>query len=381
MIIGTALWCIVVLGAFPLAGAESGSQARVGYLAERGRPPVEYVLATLRSHRVVILGEAHWIRHDSKLVFDLVPSLREAGVTTIALEVLPASAQERIDRLMAADAWSPEDAMAILREASWPYREMLGILRSVWGANHGVGGSPLHVLTLGPGGDWRERLLPAGRTYDSFMADLVASALADKGSHVLVYCGAHHGFTRYYQPEEPRNGRVDHFLDRMGNRLWRSFGDDVFLVSLHRPLPCTGGACLPFDGAIDCAAASHGRAVGFDIAGSPFAELRMPRGVLYAGGYADLRLVDFSDGWIWSGPIESWQSAEIIPLPEFAPDAAALAEALVDSPFEVGPNPTRAAIEAVWQRETAKRREFLASRGWTKLADWRTKCGHKSESH
>ena len=44
------------------------------------------------------------------------------------------------------------------------------------------------------------------------------------GGRLLVYCGAHHAFTRCYQPELPREQRVEAFMDRMGNRLWRARG-------------------------------------------------------------------------------------------------------------------------------------------------------------
>ena len=38
-----------------------------------------------------------------------------------------------------------------------------------------------------------------------------------------------------HQPELPRDQRVERFMDRMGNILWRERGQDVFLITLHRP--------------------------------------------------------------------------------------------------------------------------------------------------
>jgi hypothetical protein len=355
----------VLLMVLPPAAAEPSGEA-VEHLKAHGRPPAEYVLARLRDHRAVLLGEAHWLRHDVQLVIDLVPRLREAGADVLALEILPAGEQSTIDRVVAGGEWDAEAAVGVLRKAAWPYREYLEILRAVWKHNRGQPPARhLKLVALGPGTDWRERLLPRSETYDQFMARIVLDLLQQPGRRALVYSGLHHAFTRYHQPELPREQRVERFLDRMGNILWREAGEEVFLIALAAPWPCrerTDGPwtrCLPVGGAIDCAAAALGRPAGFDVIGSPFAGLPITRAYSYAQGYPDLRLEDLTDGFIWTRPIEEYQGVGLIPLSEFAPDPASLAEVAGNNPFSDDKGLGRADLEKLWQEEAERLREIL----------------------
>jgi hypothetical protein len=371
-----------LLALFPRSTADP-SRAGIQYLKDHARPPAEYVFAKLREHRVLLLGETHWIRHDVQLVIDLVPRLPDAGVGTLALEIWPASSQATLDRIVASEAWDPAAAMAVMRAAAWPYREYLEILHVVWKLNRGqpANGKRLKVIALGPGGDWRDRLLPAGDTYDRFMARLILDSLKQPGSRILVYAGLHHAFTRYYQPELPQATRVESFMDRMGNILWRELGQEVFLVVLAAPWRCRAEAeeswehCLPVGGAIDCVAAALGHPLAFDIPGSPFAELRISDHTAYGLGYPDLRLEDFADGYVWMRRIEEFEGVALIPLSEFAPDPASLAEVAANNPFSDEKDLKKAELEALWKEESERLREIQKSLGWQPLAGWRKGCG------
>lgn len=353
----------------------------VEHLQGHGRPPAEYVLAKVRDHRAVLLGEAHWVRHDAQLLIELVPRLREAGVDSLAVEVLPASTQDSLDRIVTADAWDRAAALAVLRQAAWPYAEYLDILRAVWEHNRGKPpGQRLRLVAMGPGDDWRERL-PQGVSYEAFMAGIVLDLLREPGSRVLSYAGLHHAFTRYHQPELPREGeRVERFFERTGNILWRELGEEVFSISLSSPWRCRDREgkgwtyCPPLDGAVDCAAAAVGHPLGFDVAGSPFAELRIPPSYYYGRGYPDLRFVDFVDGFVWHRPVEEYRGVTLIPLAELAPDPASLAEVLAHNPFSDEEGLGRDDLERLWQDE-AKRLldpQRLADR--PALTAWRETC-------
>ena len=248
--------------------------------------PADYVLAKLAAHPVVFLGEAHWIRHDAELVAALAPELARQRIV-LAMETLRASDQPALDRLLAAPEWDERAALALQRRAAWPYREYLGILKAAWRAGRDAG-TPLRIVALSPDSDWRER----GLGYDAFLAERVLAEVEAK-RRVLVYCGIHHAFTRYHQPELDLDGRARSFMDRSGNILRRKLGERVFLVTLHRPVWCgqePWSYCLPLDGAIDCLAAEAGRPIGFDVAGTELGAREIDPGVYYAHGYATLAM-------------------------------------------------------------------------------------------
>jgi hypothetical protein len=357
------------------AGVAAELPEAASHLADRGVPPVDYVASKFEAHEVVLLGEGHWVRHDVELVRDLVRVHGGRAFGVLASELYPASEQATIDRVTAAETWDEAAAMSVLRASAWPYRQYLDVLREAWAANRDGSGRHLRVLALGPGEDWRERLLPRGETYETFMAGLVAGQVGDPASRVLVHVGFHHAFTRYYQPDQWRGQRVTRFMDRMGNLLWRQLGQQVFMVALHPPFLCRDdeefSTCPPVEGAIDCAAdAAGGRPVGFDVAASPFAALSVR--AHYATGYPDLRLVDLADGWVWQARPDALRLVDLIPLEAFAPDDAALAEVLAHNPFSDEPGLTVEDLPRLWTEEAARLAD-VAQR-WPWVRQWRAAC-------
>ena len=346
------------------------------YLRTRAATPSVYVLSKLTEHRVVIVGEAHWIRHDALLVAGLVPALQAQGVD-LAAEFFPASEQAAIDALLAGATWDARAANAVMRAGGWPYREYRDILEAAWSANR-RGGTPIRVIALNPGEDWRATLQPRGLTYDSFMAEIVASHIAGTKRRILVYCGIHHAFTRYYQAELDLRGRAMSYMDRTGNILWRRLGAQVFLIALHKPWWCGSpeqpSYCLPFDGVVDCAAAAVGKPMGFDVIGSPLAGLAFGPADYYAYGHPHARFADFTDGYVWPGPLESFALTRLIPLSEYAPGEAERAQVAHQNPFTDDKDVSMTRLEEIWRQEAAASANVLAKRGWSSLATWRAGC-------
>jgi heme-binding uptake protein ChaN (Tiki superfamily) len=110
--------------------------------------PVDYVLEKVEQHPVVLLGEAHWTRHDVELVVALVRPLAARGIV-LAAEFWPAREQEQLDRLIGASEWDAAPAMRLMRAAAWPYREYLDILQECWRANREHPGS-MRLIGLAP---------------------------------------------------------------------------------------------------------------------------------------------------------------------------------------------------------------------------------------
>jgi hypothetical protein len=145
----------------------------------------------------------------------------------------------------------------------------------------------------------------------------------------------------------------------MGNILWRRFGQEVFLIALHKPEWCgpppnaTSLFCAPFDGVIDCAAAAP---AGFDILGSPIAQLLFPAKSFYALNHPMLRLIDYADGYIWTRPVDEAALVEIIPLEEWATELTTKERAAWEK--------WKLDLECPLQRRPS----------WAQLAKWRETC-------
>jgi hypothetical protein len=330
------------------------------YLRQKGQPPADYLLAKLNDHRIVIVGESHWQLGDVKLIGGVAPELRRRNVA-LAMEFFPASSQDDIDALISAREWSQALANGIMQAADWPYVQYRDILHQAWESNRAAGASPLKVIALGPPEDWRKQ----GIHYDAFMAELIRKYATDDRHRVLVYCGMHHAFTRYLQVERMQKGRATEFMDRMGNILWRQFGQDVFLVALHKPEGCGEGEdafsklCAPLGGAIDCAAVRNGGApLGFDILGSPIAETKLDAKSFYAAAHPLLRMADFTDGYIWQAPVDDAKLVDLIPLEEYAPAEAGQADS-----------------RAAWQTRGDDLANPNKRASWASLPEWRARCG------
>jgi hypothetical protein len=357
-----------------------GANATAGDLDDfirSSRAPADYVLNKLESHRVVLFGESHWVANEVELVAAIVPRLPDVGARTLAVEVFPAAMQERLDEVVNGDEWDEAGAVAVLRAAELPHLEYLDIMRAAWLTNRENGPGTLAIVAMGPGPDWRETL-PKGEDYESFMADRIQQALGKRGGSLLAYLGLHHAFSRYVQPESTTDGRAWRFMVRSGNLLWWEMGEALFVIGTHRPFQCWNDDvwkyCLPFEGVIDCASDRAGRgAFGFDTAGTPFAELRFDSRVIYTGGYPDLRLVDFVDGWVWLGPIDELRQTRVIPLKDYAPDEESLAAVRHANPFD-GRELAQEDLEQLWLEQTkARARPILESR-WQGVLSWREAC-------
>lgn len=390
----TALVTLVLFGAGDVSPARAQSDQTgppvtadlaelTRYLEREGRPAADYVLSKFEHHDVVVLGESHWVQHDVELVLDLISHLRDEDVHLLAVELLPGWRQETVDRLTTeGESFDRGATMDLMRGMAWPYEEYAEILAAVWDVNQALpaGSRPLRVRAIGPRIEARDSLLAEGLNFDTYMADRVLEGLERHGGRALVYTGAHHAFTRFLQPELPRRAedRVHRFMERMGNVLWRHLGERVFRIELHRPWRCRQGDgsweyCLPVGGLLDCAASPLRRPVGFDVVGSPFAELDLDPSAYYAFGHPSPRLVDFTDGYVWTQPVSGYRSVTLVPLEEFAPDSAALREVAADNPFVDDHVPVDS-LPAQWNRQRTLRADYPSHRGWETREGWRKTC-------
>jgi hypothetical protein len=87
-----------------------------------------------------------------------------------------------------------------------------------------------------------------------------------------------------------------------------------------------------------------------------------------------LRFVDYTDGYIWPGPIESFRPVTIIPISEYAPDAAAMEQVSHSNPFNDEVDVSVKRLQEIWAQQAEASRDLLASRRWKHLAGWQSRC-------
>lgn len=282
----------------------------VAALRAHGRPPAEYVVEQFGRRDVVILGEAHRVRQDVEFVQSLLPLVHaRAGVRTLVIEFGSATSQKDADRLVRGEAFDRALARRLLgefRDSLWLYEEYLGLYEAAWRLNRslGPGEEPFRILLGSVPRDVADK--------DASMAAEVLEEV-EAGRKVLVYCGAHHGFTRYRQPIPFLSvWRTARGPGRMGNRLHAALGDRVAFVTLHAPFakrwaffawPAYGEPMLsPFRGVLDQAQGALETPVAFDTSIEPLASLTDTTSY-YSLHRGAVRLSDFADGYVILAPL------------------------------------------------------------------------------
>jgi hypothetical protein len=324
------------LGAGPADPPKLSDEVREelsSWLASNGEAPVEYVVGLFSDHDVVFLGEQHRVKHDVELVESLIAPLYDAGVRVLATEFGRREDQALIDSLLMKPDWDESLAREVVfrQFVWWGYREYVDIYRSAWALNRSLpsGAPKFRIIGINDSPDWSHIKNKADRDNPDVMRrvwqgggeDLWAGRILEEvqeGHKVLVHCGIHHAFTAYRQPIVS-NGRFIRFDAnlRCGNHVYSALGDRVVTVYLHAPWHGSDGYSSsmrhPADGAIDALMLEENpRPVGFNLAGSPFGELRIEDAV-YRHGYDDFRLANFCDGWIYTCPISEYVGVTAIP--------------------------------------------------------------------
>jgi hypothetical protein len=105
---------------------------------------------------------------------------------------------------------------------------------------------------------------------------------------------------------------------RFGNHLREALGEKAVTVYLHAPWNTAAGYTPDFvhpaGGRLDAfmlAREGGSFAVGFDVAGSPLADLPIDDTV-YKHGYAPFTLATFCDGWVYTKPVSQFEPVTYI---------------------------------------------------------------------
>jgi hypothetical protein len=302
------------------------------YLTAHWRSPEAYLVDLFQARDVVLLGEEHTIRHNLDLAHRLIPLLYAAGIYNFGMEFGAYEDQAALDALVTADHYDADLARRLMfnYNVGWAFQEYMDVYRVAWTLNRSLppDARPFRVLNLSYKFNWADAPVVrtpenAARIYhqgpvDAFRAEIVRREILDKGEKILILTGTPHAFTRYRIPAYDYNApNFVRFEDRnLGQLLYRMAPERVSCVLTHQPFysKWQGGAqrVLPAHGIIDAVMTNFAdKRAGFDLTDSPFGDL--PDDSYYASGYADFRLRDLADGYIYDRPFAQFEGCTLDP--------------------------------------------------------------------
>jgi hypothetical protein len=275
------------------------------WLDQYGVPPLEYILKKAKEHQVVVLGEYHLKKDFLDLLNKAIPDLyKTAGVRVLALEVCNQEDDANLEKLVNADQYDRTLALEIARHENWEiwgYKGYWDLLEAVWRLNHSLPkqAARMRVIGIDKRMDyqldalWRQKQItdpaliekaksqPDIYKRDDWMAKNIDDGILGPGLKGIVLIGLNHSFTKYAQPVL-KDGKLDREWPRTSSILHQKYGDKIFQIAAHGVMMSPGVVDKEYKGSgpvlpsvVEKIMSARGdKPVGFDVAGSPFANLR-----------------------------------------------------------------------------------------------------------
>jgi hypothetical protein len=308
---------------FGLLHAQDQKEDLIHYLQDNWKTPEDYIISKFQDHDYVFIGEYHRIRHDVKLISDLIPLLYKNHIYNLAIEFGIYKDQYLVDSLIASPEFNRKlaDSIVFSYYPVWGYKEYLDLYEAAWKVNHTRHGDTAKFRVIHMGFLYNPCLQRpfAESDPDVYMANVILKELAAKKQKALIYSGCHHAFTKYHQPLYNFEKDTLYGLNytRMGNIIYDSVKEKAFNIYLHAGWISSEGFdsnCVrPVNGVIDEVMKQfiHTR-VGFDVAGTPFGKLTA-NDTYYAYGYPHFTLDKFCDGYIYQCAFKDYEPITMEP--------------------------------------------------------------------
>lgn len=272
------------------------------WLKVNGNTPEEYVIETTSKYSVTIFGEIHNKRTNLDFLNKIIPDLYfKSGIRCIAMEAIPASMNDDIQKLVSARYYDENLALKIARCHGWPdwgYQGYWDVFKTVWELNKNLSGKEIPMRIVGIDSDWngpafslmgmgddgmedvpfweKFRVLTFIGDFtklvhrDEIMAQNVVKEIIEKGDKGIVWIGTNHSYIHYGQPVY-YNKKVVRENNRMGVMLSTKYKNKVFQIVIHSDISNSKNIDSLFIKSVDDQRLAP---IGFCTKESPFAYLR-----------------------------------------------------------------------------------------------------------
>lgn len=331
-------------------------EARVAcqqWLRQVASEPDGYVVSKFADHDLVLLGETHEVKENCEFVASLVGQLYDAGVRTLCSEFVCSRYNDQLAKIVEAEEYDEPGVVEIFRSGPWPiwgYQEYMDIVRAVWAFNRSLSAQAETFRMIGIDADWKQfDLLTKNkaerfkmiRSREEHMAAVIEREVFGKEEKALVHIGFAH---------TARQG------ERLAARLSQQHDESMFQICLHHEMPDRGRAHRFTRFIEETIAEAAVKAVGFDVAGTPFATLRDEQGMYFMMLGKNSMFQDFAQGYVFLKPTRelttvTWVKGFIVE--ETFADAKAIAEKL--SWVKKGKHLTPADLDTALAARLAKR--------------------------
>jgi hypothetical protein len=370
--VAIALAFFFILDPFRLFESDSIPQMRVNQDIERemieflatASEPTRYIVDSLASHDLVMIGESGYVKQQLEFLVDLIPALDAAGIRHLGFEYANSEDQDLIDELVTASSFDERLAERILfrHMTILGYAEHRAVFHSAWQVNRSKsdGEEPFRIIGVSHDLDYSliveqsdvEDQEVIGRVFaggvpDEVMAETIMESIVEPGHRGVVYTKYEHAFTDFVQPRYGERLAEQGFpgQKRAGNILADRLGDRVMTVLFHMPLQDSRsrfGFGYPVGGLMEKAMEEVPQtvtSVGFDVAASPYADAPVTSNTITEGIEGDVTLQAFTDGYLIISPIAGYEP--VTPIEGFITEEN-IAEARRQFP---GPDPGEVTVE------------------------------------
>ena len=313
-----------------------GEQDKINYLKTHFKEPENYIIEKFKKHDLVIVGEMHHVQQNLELLQRLIPRLyKQAGVRFLGYEFFASSCQKDIDALVNAKQYDEALARDIVRKSAirwgllWPYQEYVDVFKTVWRLNQGISkpSQRFRIIFMQYDMNWRDfhygneiqkktallNLMEGDKHY----AEPIMREYDRTGHKGLIWCGTTHAVAHLRG-----NGKNRPKL-RMGGYLHKSYGNKVFQIMLHSPWLYYHARVefdYALDGILDKVLNEFSKPIGFDIAGSPWANIKLPHDFMWASDNPGSTFADYCDGYVWLLPLAQFKGNHVMDIEEIVPD-------------------------------------------------------------